>query len=85
MAASIDRNVLKKDIASLYLKHISMSFFSIKLCFTNNRVYFCIKIIFQINVLFSADILKDADLANMTSKKVRRQLEEKYDVDLTAR
>jgi hypothetical protein len=35
--------------------------------------------------VFSTAILKDADLATTSAKKVRQQIEEKLDVDLTER
>ena len=38
----------------------------------------------EIEILF-IELLNGADLSKLTSKKVRKQLEEKYDEDLTSR
>ena len=37
------------------------------------------------SLYFLADILKDADLSELTSKRVRRKLEEIYGLDFTDR
>jgi len=49
-----------------------------------NFIYIYIYIYILFLFCFSA-ILKDADLTTMSAKKVRQQIEEKLDVDLTDR
>lgn len=39
----------------------------------------------DVSYLVFSEILKDADLTTLSSKKIRKQLEEKYGIDLTDR
>jgi hypothetical protein len=46
---------------------------------------YCFYYYFYFLLFFFSAILKDADLTTMSAKKVRQQIEEKLDVDLTDR